>query len=158
MRKIKFKAWDHNIKKFITDYIRISPAHYEGEKYPNKIGGGVNHNIIYVPMFEGGDINDAGAWQGDCELLLSTGLHDKNGKEIYEGDILRTTMVFAWNSLLDGDIVETEVITTVVEYQPPGFAQRRVDGGQLYTFDMEDFEVIGNIYENPEGVESDTIY
>ena len=75
-------------------------------------------------------------------LMQSTGLKDKNGKEIFEGDILGTI-----DGLLDG----------VVEY--------RTDLG-MWTNDLLRYnnferlcsiansrEIIGNIYENPEMLE-----
>ena len=135
MREFKFRAWSDETKMM-----------YHSHR-PN---GTNNPMWSYDSVFR--------ANNHKTNIMQYTGIKDKNGKEIYEGDILRTTMVFTWDMLLDNDIEETEVITTVVEYQPPKFTQRRVDDGLLYTFDMEDFEVIGNIYENPEGVESDTIY
>ncbi len=137
MREIKFRVWDSERKRM---------------SLPFKLDG---FTIFFtddtIPFQFLSDTNR-------FKIMQYVGFSDKNGKEIYEGDILRTTMTLVWDLYLDNDIEETEVITTVVEYQPPKFTQRRVDDGLLYTFDMEDFEVIGNIYENPEGVESDTIY
>ena len=137
MREIKFRVWDSERKRM---------------SLPFKLDG---FTIFFtddtIPFQFLSDTNR-------FKIMQYVEFSDKNGKEIYEGDILRTTVIFAWDLYLDNDIEETEVITTVVEYRPPKFTQRRVDDGLLYTFDMEDFEVIGNIYENPEGVESDTIY
>lgn len=62
-----------------------------------------------------------------------TGLKDKNGKEIYEGDI--TT---------DGDMI------CRVEYDVPVFTLKSISNGNDYNPFYENLEVIGNIYENPE--------
>ena len=132
MREIKFRVWDSERKRM---------------SLPFKLDG---FTIFFtddtIPFQFLSDTNR-------FKIMQYVGFSDKNGKEIYEGDILRTTMTLVWDLYLDNDIEETEVITTVVEYQPPKFTQRRFDDGLLYTFDMEDFEVIGNIYENPEVID-----
>ena len=74
-------------------------------------------------------------------------LHDKNGKEIYEGDIL-TYNQYLYNSH------DVKSKMDVVEYNQCGFCFKG-DGSQWFIGDNKnagrtDFEVIGNIYENPE--------
>ena len=89
------------------------------------------------------DIDDNGV------LMQSTGLFDKNSKEIFEGDIVR---------------FHTPQLTTigVVEFDKNEgcFKVRNDFGGHYVTmFHTRYFEVIGNIYQNPElveGVENDT--
>lgn len=63
-----------------------------------------------------------------------TGLTDKNGKEVYEGDVV--TYRDQFNNIKQG----------VVEWDSGGF---RVESGGLFKPE----EVIGNIYENPELIE-----
>ena len=80
----------------------------------------------------------------DCVLMQSTGgLFDKNGKEIFEGDIVR---------------FHTPQLTTigVVEFDKNEacFKVRNDFGGHYVTmFHTRYFEVIGDIYQNPELVE-----
>ncbi len=75
-----------------------------------------------------------------------TGLHDKNGKEIYEGDIVaicfqkaikRGKAVIKYIDKFAGFVL-TETGDAEHEYAPIG------------DYQMENFEVIGNIYDNPE--------
>lgn len=70
----------------------------------------------------------------DFELMQFTGLKDKNGKEIYEGDILEY-VERDWNKLKDLT-VRCDVVFE--------------DGAFKPSIDPENSEVIGNIYENPE--------
>lgn len=87
------------------------------------------------------------------ELMQFTDLLDKNGKGIYEGDIItcHTNNEFKYphkEVVVWQDSIAAFAIRTTEKINDP-------DTGQLsdaYTFFMhnEDFEVIGNIYENPE--------
>lgn len=87
----------------------------------------------------------------DVKLMQSTGLKDKNGKEIFEGDIVT-----------DGEFAR------IVQYhQTLGFYMFDEEGNERFFSDsatLEDFEedakivseileIIGNVYENPELLE-----
>jgi len=109
MREIKFRAWDKEIKK-----MRLP------ERMKHAIS--LNFNTGIVEIGNGGDV----------EFLQYTGLKDKNGKEIYEGDILDGGYVVEWETMEDNEM---------------GFGVGI--GFNVHPDIVEDSEVIGNIYENP---------
>ena len=81
------------------------------------------------------------------ELLQYTGLKDKNGKEIYEGDIV----------LIKLDETSTWY-KTVVGFKKGAFIANLIDKEDYvyifhHGFTDDDFEIIGNIYENSELLE-----
>ena len=96
-----------------------------------------------------------GGYEVDEESIGQyTGMHDKNGKEIYEGDILRSPL---------GNIVAVEFgyKEHIVKHGRPyitdsfacyGWIARNVKNGITDFFDNEFAagEVVGNIYDNPE--------
>lgn len=84
-------------------------------------------------------------------LMQYTGLKDKNGKEIYEGDILEEEM--SWGEKLGGKVVfgnnELGKDSEGITYTTPGFSFKFKDGSGFACLDGE-LEVLGSIYENPE--------
>ena len=125
MREIKFRAWDNCEMEMIKnpDLLILE----NGECYPwNKKGE--RSEYIFLMQF--------------------TGLKDKNGKEIYEGDIVKfdnaDEVKVMWSSkeaLFLGIIIKT------MDEEYPTYM--RFLGYDLY----KNPEVIGNIYENPELLE-----
>lgn len=110
MREIKFRAWDGK-SMFNVEQITFNEAIWGCDK-----GRGVS--IVFQPHII---------------LMQFTGLHDKNGKEIYEGDIL------CWPKY-EG---KKNQIRWVVEWNNDR-------AGWTDWSPRNEAEVIGNIYENPE--------
>ncbi len=82
--------------------------------------------------------------------LQFTGLLDKNGVEIYEGDIVARNPRIIKNVPAHGDLDTAEVVEVKEIY---GSDDMGIDciGYPMYWRDME---VIGNIYQNPELLEA----
>ena len=95
-----------------------------------------------------------------CIVMQFTGLLDKNGKEIYEGDIVewKPPGDFYRNNVSTGEIVFSEDCFVVQAIKLGSFQPE--EEGNVYSndfygpegreFSWGDCEVIGNIYENPE--------
>lgn len=131
MREIKFRAWDKNDKRIFIDPQMID--------FYNKKIGYMQYQTEYMPDtsysipvgFEEFEYS---------ELMEWTGLYDKNGEEIYEGDIFH---------------IGSKKILYVVEWIDCGLKGRQIKNISWIGLDYwkDDIEVIGNIYENPELME-----
>lgn len=135
--EVKFRAWCHISKKMsvpfdIFDYMDDQDRDY---------------GVFDFPM-------PRCFFQGEATLIRFTGLHDKNGKEIYEGDIIahdarKIYQPELWKSevYFEGGCfrVKASRITHLDEEFHVGTSEKN-----LSNFTMDYIEVIGNIYENPE--------
>lgn len=121
MREIKFRAWVNELKLMcIVERLdiaagRICLKHVEFAK-------------IFLSERVGAPINDV-------KLMQYTGLKDKNGKEIYEGDIVRLP-----------EDEDYKYYSIIYSKNRLGFTLSNGCGFGL----SYGIEVVGNIYENPE--------
>lgn len=122
MREIKFRAW-HKEEKIMGEVLGIDILHKE-----------IFFSNEDVDCYEHTDFKDV-------ELMQYTGLYDKKGKEIYEGDIVKLRANHGIGIIRYSD----EWGAFVVEYIK---TRPLVVLGMNYY--KEDIEILGNIYENPE--------
>ena len=117
MREIKFRAFYQGKMYYSCNDYTV----WAGGKNASITGDGIGGTILTE------------------DVMQFTGLHDKNGKMIYEGDIIKFK---AWGNSWTGE----------VKYYYGGFSpfysrDAKIDFGDV---DNEVCEVIGNIYENKE--------
>jgi uncharacterized phage protein (TIGR01671 family) len=127
MREIKFRAWDTEKSAWYEPLHRA----YEGQLWELMIGFG--GDLLAHTM---GGVEHQSRWPDRYKLMQYTGLKDKNGKGIYEGDVLE------YDFLPEGKDQLAEVV----------FKEGRfcITDGHNYMPFKEKRKVIGNIYENPE--------
>ena len=119
-REIKFRAWLKEDKKMVNvetmDFVDKSIQYLEKNEF-------INAYLLRRVSFD------------DVELMQYTGVKDRNGKEIYEGDIIICKY---------GPQIAMEVKWVDEGFRTLG----KYDGDNYVGFVKNNAEVIGNIYEN----------
>ena len=127
MRERKYRAWADGKMHYPTEKMwwYIAPNGY----WSLNIGDGL------------GEIICDSLESKDAELMDFIGLKDKNGKEIYEGDVIQ------------GNLIKYSPLPTmgtiVWDKEFASFANQN-EAGNTLLFEIDRIKIIGNIYENPE--------
>lgn len=124
----KFRAWDKEFKEMVHVNALVFDEQVIKATYQNG-------NIVKEDV-------------KNYELMQSTGLKDKNGKEIFEGDILA---IETYEGILNVNIFWDRKHALFM------FESKKYNEKDLLAELVEDntypFEIAGNIYENPELLE-----
>jgi uncharacterized phage protein (TIGR01671 family) len=94
----------------------------------------------------------------EIELMQSTGLHDKNGQEIFEGDIVKRDGIKRLEVVRFGEWIDVDSLGYKEQYI--GFYFESEHEGQEWLCSIEPqfhniYKIIGNVYQNPELLEAD---
>lgn len=157
-RAIKFRVWHAGIKKML-----YPPLAHDSSNHCRDIEGNIiefisKHKKPYGPkVYFESQMDWKGRWYEEGELqdavfLQFTGLLDKNGREIYEGDLVN----FYTPGHPHGPEREDHTFAEVwYDDSMASFVFDKVwyDGFHGNSaLDIKDIEVVGNIFENPEKV------
>lgn len=125
MNNLKFRAYFEQYERMIDNI------------------GIINQNMILVDFTNSGELEPIFITD-KIHVMQSTGLKDKNGKEIYEGDVLKVLDFTDWK----GEVrySQEELSYFFVEYEN----SLRLKYTTLLSLLDKNLEVIGNIYENKE--------
>lgn len=152
--RYKFKIWDKTEKKFL-------PLDYKTENTDSWIS--IDNTGVY--LVERDNARDVAFFTDiteDVIILQCTGLSDKNGKEIYDGDILN---LYVSSKKLYRYQVKYEIGSFMLVSKDEIFDFKNVWNDNVHPLSqlyfeyqneencIDQCEVVGNIYENPELLE-----
>ncbi|MDO8609275.1 MAG: YopX family protein [bacterium] len=141
-RIIKFRIWNDKTKSWLH-----GPHKHNSLDGVNLLG----ETILFGGLCEDISIKDL----DDLFCLQYTGLDDKNGKNIFEGDII--TFMGRWDE--NGKVLEPDYLPYKVAWQMGGlraFLINRNGASSFYKHNEvvgvghTDSKIIGNIFDNPE--------
>ena len=128
MREIKFRAWDKRKRRWLE-----AP---------------LDDGRIFVHWRLDSKVLTLQDKKGDVIWCEFTGLKDKNGIEIYEGDVLRRVRIIGTTTWRVECAANLGCWDARLQSNPGGDTR-----DTFYPVDWREGEVIGSIYENPELVD-----
>lgn len=143
MKELKFRVYDKDSKKMYNQDEFILTFDTVGEDIH------MNKNDEVIPLYS-------------YELMQFTGLEDKNGKEIYKGDILSyKRIIYTDCSKTEIEEIEEESFIEMITYAPiASVVKPHSKNVKSFGYDSvnkeclileltsDDVEIVGNVYEN----------
>ena len=127
-REIKFRAWDKVHKKMIYNKDEIIVETYLSIAFDGEV-----QECCYTQYYP--YVGDFINWREKIELMQYTGLKDKNGKEIYEGDIIAGENGYKF----------------IIKYEGSSFVAHETEGNCTFLVSrITMYEIINNIHEATE--------
>lgn len=130
--RCKFKAWDKKDKKWIKDFTIFN----DGSIIQISNTMSLETNSLLIEKKIGKEV----------DLMQCTGLKDKKGKLIFEGDIVK----FEVNILEDEQYINIGIVTYYQNDLKYGLYISDKECAFIDNFEDNIIEIIGNKYENPE--------
>lgn len=158
MHIAKFRAWDKREKIWRNDVFISMSGHPHILRSPDGLSEAINSFYKKKGDVLGGNYSefDATDWYGveNVDIQLWTGLKDKDGEEVYEGDILNL------NNLRDGPLRHRwKVIWEETYFGIESIVGPGEEVGLPFTESSpfyKSIKVVGNIHQNPELLNHDT--
>lgn len=137
MREIQFRAWDKETSKM---YYQINKPRTDEN---------IDDELIVQFDCTGYSVRTKNKYIRSGCLMQFTGLLDKNGKKIFEGDIVK--IVKKESNEFHFEIYDPNPLVSEIFYDKAGFFVKGITDMDFYLGAVnEEIEVIGNIFENPE--------
>lgn len=147
-REIKFRGKSKKDGKWLYGYlgeskVRILNTEYLEKVIFNNVLSFNSDNYPFIVKDISVDPNTVGQY---------TGLKDKNGKEIYEGDIVKTPLL----DPIFGDILADAWCNALIRFNQGSFVVSYYNSHNIYLQDLCDkIEILGKIHDNPELLKSE---
>lgn len=152
LKDFDFRIWDN--KKYLKQ--KIYNDNINDNEYIAVTGNVDDENYVFTiehgckTDYYGGDYDEYCKVKDfkscNTEIELFTGLYDKNGKKIYEGDIL-----YYFKDCSEGEVFKYQVLFKEGAFYLFESYDGFVDDEDLISeFDLKELQVVGNIHENKE--------
>ena len=161
-REIKFRVWVEGYK-FEPKKTFFDDKRNSG--YPLMVEPSCVYSENQIEFRKGLSVIKARKDEMNFELMQYTGLKDKNGVEIYEGDIVRWKDMVFESELHKGFVIMSEGFWGVVELKKHKIPKETLDflkntnnenminhfyDMNLFALVDDELQILGNIFENPE--------